>query len=169
MHPTFHTSFVAFLKQFNETFDYFECHELLEDYWKEVSPRHKNHALTALILLATSMYHWRRGNLNGAIKTMRTSMSRMEVTKDSPFFENLNIQKLTEDMKDALELMTSNQKFQGITIEVTNPILQSLVHDIDIETNEDLHFLIHKHMLRDRSEILEQREREKKKRDDLKD
>lgn len=167
LHPTFHTSFVAFLKQFNETFDYFECHELLEDYWKEISPRHKNHALTSLILLATSMYHWRRGNLTGAIKTMRTSMKRMDITKDSPFFENFNYQKLTENMKDALHLMTSSQKFQGFTIEITNPSLQSQVSQLHIETNEDPYFLIHKHMLRDRSEILEQREREKKKRDDL--
>lgn len=167
LHPTFHTSFVAFLKQFNETFDYFECHELLEDYWKEVSPRQKNHALTALILLATSMYHWRRGNLPGAIKTMKTSMNRMEVTKDSPFFENLNFQKLTKDMTYALALMTSTQNFQGFTIEISNPFLQSLVNDLHLETNEDLHYLIHKHMLRDRSEILEEREREKKKRDDF--
>ncbi|SFM49285.1 DUF309 domain-containing protein [Psychrobacillus psychrodurans] len=167
LHPTFHTSFVAFLKHFNETFDYFECHELLEDYWKEVSPRHKNHALTALILLATSMYHWRRGNLTGAIKTMRTSIKRMEITKNSPFFENLNFQKLTKNMTNALELMTNSQKFQGFTIDITNPSLQTQVSRVHLETNEDIHFLIHKHMLRDRSEILEEREREKKKRDDL--
>ena len=167
LHPTFHTSFVAFLKHFNKTFDYFECHEVLEDYWKEVSPRHKNHALTALILLATSMYHWRRGNLTGAIKTMKTSIKRMEVTMNSPFFENLNYQKLTNNMQNALELMTLNQAFQGFSIEITNPSLQSLVNELPIDMDLDLNFLIHKHMLRDRSEILEERDREKKKRDDL--
>lgn len=167
LHPTFHTSFVSFLKHFNETFDYFECHELLEDYWKEVSPRHKKHALTALILLATSMYHWRRGNFSGAIKTMKTSLKRMDETKNSPFFENINYQKLTENMNLALELMTSSQDFQTFYIEVTNPSLQTLVNNLDLEMNDDLHFLIHKHMLRDRSEILEERDREKKKRDDL--
>ncbi|WP_277585478.1 DUF309 domain-containing protein [Psychrobacillus antarcticus] len=167
MHPTFHTSFVAFLKQFNETFDYFECHELLEDYWKEVSPRNKHHALTSLILLATSMYHWRRGNFTGAIKTMESSLKRMEATQDSPFFENFDYKKLTENMEFALESMINSQKFQGFTIAITNPTLQSLVNQLPLETNVDLHFLIHKHMLRDRSEILEEREREKKKRDDF--
>ncbi|MFJ7826204.1 DUF309 domain-containing protein [Psychrobacillus sp. NPDC096623] len=167
MHPTFHTSFVAFLKHFNETFDYFECHEVLEDYWKEVSPRDKKHTLTALILLATSMYHWRRGNLTGATKTMKTSIKRMELTKDSPFFDNLNYQRLIENMIHALQLMTSSQKFHGFTIEITNRALQSQVNELQLETNESLHFLIHKHMLRDRSEILEERKREKKKRDDL--
>jgi len=167
LHPTFHTSFVAFLKHFNETFDYFECHELLEDYWKEVSPRQKNHALTALILLATSMYHWRRGNYSGAIKTMKSSLKRMEETKNSPFFENFNYQKLTENMNSSLLLMESNKEFQQFSIVVTNPTLQSLVHKLDMKMNDDLHFLIHKHMLRDRSEILEERDREKKKRDDF--
>ncbi|WP_093061241.1 DUF309 domain-containing protein [Psychrobacillus sp. OK028] len=167
MHPTFHTSFVAFLKHFNETFDYFECHEVLEDYWKEFSPRHKNHALTAFILLATSMYHWRRGNLTGATKTMKTSIKRMELTKDSPFFNDLNYQRLIENMNVALQLITSSQKFQAFSIEITNPALQSRVKELQLETNESLHFLIHKHMLRDRSEILEERNREKKKRDDL--
>jgi len=167
LHPTFHTSFVAFLKHFNETFDYFECHEFLEDYWKEVSPRQKNHALTALILLATSMYHWRRGNFSGAIKTMKSSAKRMEETKNSPFFENFNCQKLTENMTDALVLMTNNQAFQKFSIEVSNPQLQTLVNELNIERKDDLHFLTHKHMLRDRSEILEERDREKKKRDDL--
>ena len=158
---------MAFLKHFNETNDYFECHEFLEDYWKEVSPRHKNHALTSLILLATSMYHWRRGNLTGSLKTMRTSLKRMELTKDSPYFENLNYQCLIENMNHSLHLMTNHQKFQGFTIEITNPALQSKVRELHLETNESLEFLIHKHMLRDRSEILEEREREKKKRNDL--
>ena len=165
LHPTFHTSFVAFLKHFNETFDYFECHELLEDYWKEVSPRQKNHALTALILLATSMYHWRRGNYSGAIKTMKSSLRRMDETKNSPFFENFNYQNLTENMNSSLLLMNSKQEFQQFSIEVTNPSLQSLVHKLDMEMNDDLHFLIHKHMLRDRSEILEERDREREKKE----
>ena len=113
------------------------------------------------------MYHWRRGNFSGAIKTMKTSLKRMDETKNSPFFENINYQKLTENMNLALELMTSSQDFQTFYIEVTNPTLQTLVNNLDIEMNDDLHFLIHKHMLRDRSEILEERDREKKKRDDL--
>ena len=41
LHPTFHPTFVQFLTHFNDTHDYFECHEVLEDYWKEIAPNDK--------------------------------------------------------------------------------------------------------------------------------
>lgn len=167
LHPTFHPSFVHFLKEFNDTYDYFECHELLEDYWKEIAPRQKSHPLAALILLSTSMYHWRRGNNTGAIKTMSGSINRLEKTRQSPFYETINYTKLMHDATNALRLMRENKAFSKFHIEIENVQLLSLVNDMEVENREDLHFLIHKHMLRDRSEILEEREKQKKRRDDL--
>ena len=168
LHPTFHPNFVQFIKEFNGTKDYFECHELLEDYWKEVSPTSKNHPLTAFILLSTSMYHWRRGNITGAIKTMNGSIKRFEETSLSNYYETIHYDKLMQDATHAISLMTERKAFQQFHIELLNEQLQRLVDALGITSGEDLHFLTHKHMLRDRSEILIERERQKKRRDDLK-
>lgn len=168
LHPTFHANFVQFLKEFNDTHDYFECHELLEDYWKEVSPATKNHPLTALILLSTSMYHWRRGNMTGAIKTMKGSIERLKETLPSCYYETINYDKLMQDATHSINLMKEKNPFQQFTIELINEQLQQLVDAIESPSSNDLHFLTHKHMLRDRSEILKERETQKKRRADLK-
>lgn len=179
LHPTFHANFVQFLKEFNDTHDYFECHELLEDYWKEVSQAGKNHPLTAFILLSTSMYHWRRGNMTGAIKTMNGCIQRLQETFPSTYYETINYDKLMQDATHSINLMKEKNAFQQFTIELRNDQLQQLVQVVKRPASDDLHFLTHKHMLRDRSEILIERERQKemrkrlaseqkKRRDDLK-
>ncbi|GGA25342.1 DUF309 domain-containing protein [Psychrobacillus lasiicapitis] len=168
LHPTFHPNFVQFIKEFNGTKDYFECHELLEDYWKEVSQARKNHPLTAFILLSTSMYHWRRGNITGAIKTMNGSIKRFVETSPSVYYDTINYTKLMQDTTHSISLLKEKKAFQQFTIELMNEQLERLVDALGITTEEDLHFLTHKHMLRDRSEILIERERQKKRRDDLK-
>lgn len=161
LHPTYHPSFVQFLKEFNDTHDYFECHEILEDYWKEVAPKQKMHPLAAFILLSTSMYHWRRGNIVGAIKTMNGSMKRLKETYESIYYEHINLEKLLQDMAHSISLMVENHTFKQFTIEIKDNHLRFLVKKLEIATTEDLHFLTHKHMLRDRSEILVERERQK--------
>ncbi|MER2262179.1 MAG: DUF309 domain-containing protein [Psychrobacillus sp.] len=166
MHPTFDTKFVHFITEFNETKDYFECHELLEDYWKEVAPRQKVHPLAALILLSTSMYHWRRGNFQGAYKTMKSSIKRMEETIHSPFFETLNTEQLLKDASRAYQSIQLHKPFSAFQIVIQNDSLLILTQEVTLSKEIDQHFLIHKHMLRDRSEILEEREKMKKRRDD---
>ena len=42
MHPLFHPLFVDYCAYFNGNEDYFECHEVLEEYWKEVAPGDKS-------------------------------------------------------------------------------------------------------------------------------
>jgi predicted metal-dependent hydrolase len=166
LHPTFHPKFVQFLKEFNDINDYFECHEVLEDYWKEIAPRQKNHPLTAFILMSTSMYHWRRGNIPGAIKTMNKSIKRFIETYDSSFFTTLDFKDIMQSTTNSLLLMQKISEFQPFSIQIIDSELLSLVNKLKIKNSDELHFLIHKHMLRDRSEILEVREKSKKRRDD---
>ncbi|RKJ17377.1 DUF309 domain-containing protein, partial [Butyricicoccus sp. 1XD8-22] len=60
MHSLFHPLFVQYFTYFNGNKDYFECHEVLEEYWKILAPGDKKHPLVGYIQLATGMYHWRR-------------------------------------------------------------------------------------------------------------
>ncbi len=160
LHPTLHPNFVQFLKEFNRTFDYFECHELLEEYWKEVAPGNKEHPAAVLVLLSTSMYHWRRGNLAGAFKTMRTFVSRFEHLSNSPFNQFIDVEQLREDARQSLSSIENKESFRRFLILVKDPELQDLIEQGD-QSNVDIEFLTHKHMLRDRSEILSEREKQK--------
>ena len=53
MKPLHNPFFVKFIVYFNENQDFFECHEVLEEYWKSIPDRTKDHPLTAYILLST--------------------------------------------------------------------------------------------------------------------
>ncbi|WP_071435524.1 DUF309 domain-containing protein [Bacillus kwashiorkori] len=57
---------VDYLVQFHCRRDYFECHEILEDYWKKTG--RSNQVWVGLIQVAVCFYHYRRGNFIGAMK-----------------------------------------------------------------------------------------------------
>ncbi len=159
--------FVNFIVYFNENQDFFECHEVLEEYWKEFTDRTKQHPLVGYILLSTAMYHWRRGNTIGAGRSLKKAISRLEkVSKEHPSFsEGINIENLVKNSKLASHQIDNERPFSTFAIEITSPKLHSLIKEI--KPSMDLlpygsDEVIHKHMLRDRSDIL--REREKRKR-----
>jgi uncharacterized protein len=164
MHPLFHPLFMQFVTYFNEHEDYFECHEVLEEYWKEIAPKDKTHPLTALILLATGMYHWRRDNLSGAERSLSKSIDRIQVNEESAFFEGIHIHHVVKNIQHALEFVQQKKSFEPFQIQIvsqnlkdaidTQPALIPLIGD----------HLIHKHMLRDRSEILKAREEKRRNR-----
>lgn len=73
----FPDSYVSYLVEFHAARDLFECHELLEEYWKE----HPNDGLSdvwvGLIQLAVGLYHERRGNRRGAAAMLEQSLRRL--------------------------------------------------------------------------------------------
>ncbi|MFD1954813.1 DUF309 domain-containing protein [Paenibacillus thailandensis] len=77
MTPEYPASYIAYLVEFHATRDYFECHELLEEYWKE----HPHDGLGALwvglIQVAVGSYHERRGNRRGALMMYKQALSRL--------------------------------------------------------------------------------------------
>jgi uncharacterized protein len=164
MHLYHHPLFVQFMVYFNDNQDYFECHEVLEEYWKSLPDSDKEHPLTAYILLATGMYHWRRGNLAGAIRTLRKS------EKKFPAFlaylsEEIDLQQLIANVRQTVDLVEKELPFQAFPIIITSPILQARIEQAQ-QSMKLLPFgskaVIHKHMLRDRSDILRERDEKKK-------
>lgn len=127
MHPLFHPLFTQFITYFNEHEDYFECHEVLEEYWKEIAPRDKTHPLTAWILLATGMYHWRRGNFSGAKRSLTKSFDRIQLDGDSAFFEGIQFQPVIKHIQHAIEFVHQEQSFEAFQIQITSPELQDAI------------------------------------------
>ncbi len=61
---------IDYYYQFLHERHYFECHELLEDAWKAQPLFTKQDIEVAFIMLATSQYHQRRGNISGAARCL---------------------------------------------------------------------------------------------------
>lgn len=162
MHPLFHPLFIKYCTYFNGNQDYFECHEVLEEYWKEINGD-KNHPLVGYIQIASSLYHWRRGNFKGAYKLMKNAIQILQNNQMSIFFEHIDFLKLSFDCQNSISLIERQLPFQSFQIKTTNYHLRELVQkEIENLPTMDKHYLLHKHMLRDRSDILRLREQNRK-------
>jgi uncharacterized protein len=167
MKPLYNPLFVKFIVYFNENQDFFECHEVLEEYWKDFPDKTKEHPLVGYILLATALYHWRRGNTIGAGRSLKKAISRLEdVSQKYPgFSEGINIESLVKDSVLAYQQIEKEKPFSTFRIEITSPEIQSLIDQIK-PTMDLLPYgsddVIHKHMLRDRSDILIEQEKRKR-------
>ncbi|WP_050615608.1 DUF309 domain-containing protein [Bacillus testis] len=71
-------AYIAYLIEFHATRDYFECHELLEDYWKEQEPGQRQSIWVVLIQIAVGCYHYRRNNLAGAKKMLEKAEANLQ-------------------------------------------------------------------------------------------
>jgi len=79
---------------------YFECHELLEDTWREARGEDKQF-LQGLIMLSVAMYHLVAENYVGAVNLFEKGLARLE-----PFLperDGLDLDDLTETACKAFE------------------------------------------------------------------
>ncbi|GEN85002.1 hypothetical protein SLU01_33140 [Sporosarcina luteola] len=166
MEPYKHPLFLKFIVYFNRNQDYFECHEVLEEYWKSIPNYSKEHPLTAYILLATGLYHWRRSNFNGAYRTLLKAERRfLDFPKfHEAFTHGIDYVRLLDNTNQAVEKVKKAEPFSSFQLSLNSDELNALVD----ETAASMHLLplnsdtvIHKHMLRDRNDILAEREKKK--------
>ena len=154
MHPLY----VDFYNYFNGNQDYFECHEVLEEYWKKVAPGDKEHVLVGLVQLATGMYHWRRSNFSGAARILTKSLRNIKRNEQSIFLKPLNLPLLEKQLLQSISQVEQHKPFHSFKIDIVDCELKKLVDKRILEQpKNDEHFLLHKHMLRDRTEILNAR------------
>jgi len=164
MHPYHHPLFLNFIVYFNRNQDYFECHEVLEEYWKSIPDYSKDHPLTAFILLSTGLYHWRRGNVEGAYRTLVKAENRMLLFQ-KVFTEDIDYRQLVQNIQRSIEKLQNEESFSPFRILLTSEVLERSVEEMAAKMEllpTDSDAVIHKHMLRDRSDILAEREKKKR-------
>jgi len=156
MHPLFHPLYIEYCTYFNGNRDYFECHEVLETYWKEIAPRERNHPLVGYIQVATGMYHWRRGNYSGAERMLSKALHIFNsCTSDCPFVEKIDFSNFIAQISTAIQLILEKSTFKPFNIVITDRTLKQLVEEgIEKLPAADHDFIVHKHRLRDRSEVI---------------
>lgn len=66
--------YVMFMYHFNETRDYFECHEVMEQLWLENG---RNPVYQGLLQVAVGLYHHHNENDNGAVKLFTAALEKI--------------------------------------------------------------------------------------------
>jgi predicted metal-dependent hydrolase len=159
------TSWLNYLVHFHGSRDYFECHEILEEYWKEHDM--KDDVWVGFIQLAVSLYHERRGNQKGAMKMMKSSLCIL--TNHRKESERLGVMysRLISMMKHRLEQMKMQKPYEDLSIPLypealatgkTEAEKMGFIWGAASPFNDDA--LIHRHKLRDRSDVVAERERQ---------
>ncbi|MFD2115859.1 DUF309 domain-containing protein [Paenibacillus yanchengensis] len=148
-----------YLIQYHAVRDYFECHEVLEEYWKQQRQSSYAHVYQGLIQLAVAQYHERRGNYSGAIKLYKAAQLKLNTL----LLNELGIDSidLQEQLSERLQAVTLGLAFEDIDLWIID---QELLHRCLSQTKQmglvwgeasDLsnHRLVHRHLKQYRSEI----------------
>ncbi len=161
MHPQHHTLFIDYCAYFNGNGDYFECHEVLEEYWKDIAPGDKNHPLVGYVQLATGLYHWRRGNSTGAVRILQKALYNFQYNVRHVFFSEIDYEKLLTLLEDSITTIQMGKSFQAFQLPITPTLHELTTARIQLLPLNSHDYLLHKHMLRDRSHILAERQESK--------
>jgi uncharacterized protein len=159
-------AFKKYLYHFHVDRDYFECHEILEEYWKEETTQQKDSIWVGFILLAVANYHHRRGNFSGASKTLQKAHNIFKMRQDEIVKYGLDQQEFFQLLDNHTDLVEKNQPYCSYQLPISdnNLIIQcrNIYGDENqlwgIESNLSHSELIHRHMLRDRSDVIAQRD-----------
>ncbi len=161
--------YLDYLIYFHVERDYFECHEILEEYWKE-QPRGKRQLhWVGLIQLAVGLYHQRRGNRNGARRMFQKAASIIISRTDSLTKLGLNVPALLEQLHRQQQMLDHhNQAFIDINLPLSEESLllacKDRCREMGIEwrisNSSPNESLIHKHTRRDRSDVVAERARQ---------
>ncbi len=159
--------YIEYLIEFHGTRDYFECHEIMEEFWKENIEDEHRHLWLGLIQIAVGLYHHRTGNVNGALKMMSGALKQLSQIDGSIIA--IDREPLVDLISNRIAQLSTNtgtpEKFASYTdfnLPLTDEALirhcQSLCAERQLHwcAPSDVHNreLIYRHTLRDRSDVI---------------
>ncbi|GLB58052.1 DUF309 domain-containing protein [Cytobacillus sp. NCCP-133] len=157
--------YIQFLIHFHGDRDYFECHEILEEYWKNTDKNNKHSLWVGLILMAVSQYHHRRKNFKGAKRTLGKGLSILEDHEAKLEKLGLDAARLITDLKERLHLIHKGGNYTSYYLPIRDPLLQEIClklcteHGFSWSNGSNLmdEDLVHRHKTRDRSMVIKER------------
>ncbi|KHF27432.1 hypothetical protein LR68_03712 [Anoxybacillus sp. BCO1] len=161
-------AYIEYLLHFHATRDYFECHEVLEEHWKQT----KEHIWIGLIQLAVGMYHYRRGNIAGAKRMFTKAMRACQKEKQAYEALGIHVEQLVSLLHTYVKRIDDGQPYESICLPIHDiSLLHICQQQCDVKgvvwgekSDMSNEYIIHKHKLRDRSDVVAERERLKQKR-----
>ena len=158
-------AYINYLVHFHGDRDFFECHEILEEYWKETDNRNKNSVWVGLILIAVPAYHHRRQNYNGAKKTLKKGVQILHHNSSSLRELGIDDKQLSLVLQQETKRLENKEIFQPYHLPLADPDLEDecikLCLDLELVWKNN-HIpsqeVINRHLTRDRSIVLKERE-----------
>ncbi|MFD1738812.1 DUF309 domain-containing protein [Bacillus salitolerans] len=164
-------AFIDYLVHFHGDRDYFECHEVLEEFWKEKERGARDQFWVGFIQIAVSFYHHRRGNFPGAQRTLEKAISILEDERVQVHSLGIDDRKLLSTLKERLSDIKARNPYKSLNIPISDhALMQACLKECSLReviwgSDSDLtnQYLLNKHTLRDRSDVIMERERQKEK------
>ncbi|MEW4306891.1 DUF309 domain-containing protein [Rossellomorea marisflavi] len=158
--------YIEFLAHFNGSRDYFECHEVLEEYWKDIDPGNRDSHWVGLIQIAVGMYHYRRDNLNGAGRMIRKGTENLKRHRSVMRDLGLDESRLFSILSETEESIAKEMPYRSVSLPIQDPDLLRSVqqwcthngYGWSLPSDLTDHELIHRHSRRDRSQVIQERE-----------
>ncbi|RDI41281.1 DUF309 domain-containing protein [Falsibacillus pallidus] len=156
--------YIDYLVQFHACRDYFECHEILEEYWKDREGRRKDSIWLPFIQLAVAQYHHRRNNWPGARKMMSKAIKGFEGRSKMVSDLGLNDDEFFQLLSISLSKIDQREEYESMELPIKDPDLMKICrqeckkHQYSWQKSDlTNHALIHRHRTRDRSEVIHAR------------
>jgi predicted metal-dependent hydrolase len=162
--PDYPEEYIHYLAEYYGSRDYFECHEIMEEYWKEQQQSPYTMAWLVLIRIPVSLYHARRGNWAGAIKLMGKAAEEA----DARLFDRLGLdgERLVDNIKKtAHEWTLEGARYADFELLIRDEQLlkaaqarsQELGYKWGLQGLDAGENVINRHRTRDRSEVVNAR------------
>lgn len=159
-------AYIDYLYEFHVTRDYFECHEILEEYWKKDPPGNRKIYWVGFIQMAVAFYHYRRKNFTGARKLMNKTIAVFEIEKNAINALGIDCEELLKRLRDSAKNIEAYVPYHSISLPFSDPHIPGLYLSKGYCKNNNgvTSYLIHKHFMRDRSDVIKERKLQLEKR-----
>lgn len=152
--------YIEYLIQFHATRDYFECHELLEEYWKERVQDETSELWVACIQIAVAQYHERRGKRRGAQLMYQSALGKL--AKHDSGKIGLEHEQLLTLLQARVEACMLYDEYADLSLPIADQSLLAYCeeqaaarHLVWLRSSDDVsEDIIYRHTRRDRSEVI---------------
>lgn len=115
--------YVDFLYYFNHEQDYYECHEVLEEWWLEEG---RDRIIQGLLQVAVGIYHFQNGNHGGANKMWVAALEKMNEC-ELPIWFGIDLEQVKVDTERVLHQLISEREIEPFEIRIVDEELHQLV------------------------------------------
>lgn len=158
--------YIRYLAEYYGSRDYFECHEIMEEYWKEQAGSPLSACWLVLIRIPVALYHARRGNRAGALKLLAKAVLE---TDAAPFREiGIDGAKLKSLLEERLRRWGADTTlvYEDLDLPIEDASLLVAARDKSLSLGygwgtggSDVDAsIVDRHKLRDRSDVVEARQ-----------
>lgn len=160
--------YIQYLAHFHGDRDYFECHELLEEYWKSLPAGTRSFVWVGLIQVAVGLYHQRRGNFPGAIKMIFSAVEILSRLGSEVAQLGLDQEELLVRLHFRLAELHETKPYHSLNLPITDAQLllqcEAMCNEtgfsFGLASNMKNDYLLHKHTMRDRTDVIRTRDQQ---------